>query len=432
MRKLIRIVIIAVATVLILLAGLLVWYETTSYRPGSTATDPTLLTGATVLTGPELTPSENLDVLIDNGRITAVAPGLRDTVAAEQIDLTGMTVLPGLIDLHVHLGTELGDGPPGPLDMPGLIADYSRYLPDARRDLLSHGVTTVRDLGNETPFIFELRDGVTAGTLEGPRVIAAGQVFTTAGGHPVQTVHGGDTEASPALTPETPEQAREEVRRIADEGADLIKVIQERGDGQTELDPIPAEILHAIIDEAHHQELKVTAHWGQPEDLHEVLAAGADSLEHVESRGVADGLPPELLEQIVSTGMPVAPTMVVAAESYPVEVMDQLKNQIGALRTAGVTLVAGSDAGMPGVGFGSGLHRELANLVEIGMSPTEALQAATSQAAAALDRPEIGEIREGAVADLIAVEGRPQVDITEISQVKLVLREGRVVVDDRD
>lgn len=431
MRMLIRIALIAVATVLALLAGLLVWYETTSYRPGNTTTDRVLLTGATVLTGPNLIPHDNLDVLVEHGRITAVAPGLRDTAAAEQIDLTGMTLLPGLIDLHVHLGTDMGEGPPGLLDMPGLLADYSRYLPDARRDFLAHGVTTVRDLGNETPFIFELRDGVDTGTLEGPRVIAAGPVFTTAGGHPVQTVHGGDAESSPALTPDTPEQAREEVRRIAGEGADLIKIIQERGNEQTSLDPIPIDILHAIIDEAHHQGLKVTAHWGRPEDLREVLAAGADSLEHVEFRGVATGLPPEVMDQLVTTGMPVAPTMVVAAESYPAEVMDQLKSRIRELRMAGVNLVAGSDAGMPGVGFGGGLHRELANLVEIGMSPTEALQAATSRAAAALDRPGIGEVREGAVADLIAVEGQPHVEITEISQVRVVLRDGRAVVDER-
>lgn len=110
-------------------------------------------------------------MLVKDGRITAIGPALADSAPAEveRHDLTGMTLMPGLIDLQVHLGIgmERGEGSPGPLAYPALIAGYPRYLPQARRDLLAQGVTTVRDLGNETPFIFELRDGITDGALEG-------------------------------------------------------------------------------------------------------------------------------------------------------------------------------------------------------------------------------------------------------------------------
>lgn len=428
-KILFRTTLITLGTILALIAGFLIWYEMTSYRPADTDPSPTLLTGATVLTGPDLTPEENTEVLIEDGRITALGPDLADTIAEEvEIrDLSGMTLMPGLIDLHVHLGLEMEQdaGPPGALDYPGLIAEYARYLPQARHDLLAAGVTTVRDLGNEEPFIFELRAGVDDGSLEGPRVLAAGQVFTTAGGHPVQTVHGGDLEASPSLTPETPEQARAEVRRLAGEGADLIKVIQERGSGGYQLDPIPVDILSAIVEEAHAHDLRVAAHWGRLDDLAEVRTAGVDELVHLESRDLLDGWPPGLLAELSGSDVPVTASTVVALAGHPPELREKLIQLAAEFHESGGTLLAGSDAGMPGVGFGSGLHGELAILVEAGLSPTQALQAATTAAARHLERPDLGEIREGALADLIAVEGRPHVDIAELEQIHLVLREGR-------
>lgn len=426
-----RTVLITLGAIVALVAAFLIWYETTSYRPGDTDPSPTLLTGATVLTGPELTPTGNIDVLIEDGRITGVGPDLADVAPAEvEIhDLSDMTLLPGLIDLHVHLGREIESGaePFGALDMPGLIAHYSRYLPEARRDLLAAGVTTVRDLGNETPFIFELRDGIADGSLEGPRVFTAGALFSTVGGHPVQTIFGGDLEASRALTPATPEQARHDVRRLVEDGADLIKVIQERGFESMPLDPIPVDVLAAIVDETHALGLPVVAHWGRLDDLTEVRAAGVDELVHLESRDLMDGWPPELLAEVVDSGIPVTPSMIVAAENGPPELRTQMIRQSTEFHGAGGTLLAGSDAGMPGVGFGTGLQRELALLVEAGLSPTEALQAATSAAARQLGRPDLGEIREGAIADLVAVKGSPHEEIIEVAEVRLVLRDGRVV-----
>lgn len=109
-----------------------------------------------------------------------------------------------------------------------------------------------------------------------------------------------------------------------------------------------------------------------------------------------------------------------------------MRQRVGEFHGAGGLLVAGSDAGMPGAGFGEGLHRELAMLVEIGMTPTEALQAATSRVASVLDEPDLGVIREGAFADLVAVEGRPHEDIRDAAEIRLVLRDGRPVVDGRE
>lgn len=430
-RKLVRIVVIVIGGVAVSLAGLAAWYEITTYRPQRLDAGPTLLTGSTVLAGPELTPLQDTDVLIEDGRITDIGPALADAAPAGTTvhDLRGMTLLPGLIDLHVHLGREMKSdaGPPGLLDFPGLLADYARYLPDARRSLLAAGVTTVRDLGNEAPFIFELRDGIDGQSLEGPRVLAAGLVFTTPGGHPVQTVHGGDAESSPALTPGSPQEAREEVRRLSTQGVDVIKVIQERGGGQVVLDPIPVEILEAIVDEAHALELRVVAHWGRQDDLTEVLAAGVDELVHLESRDLMEGWPGGLLDEVLASGIVVTPSVVVAEQSLPGDLREPLIRQSGDFHEAGGTLLAGSDSGMPGVGFGSGLHRELELLVEAGLSPSQALRAATSASADHLGLRDLGEVREGAIADLVVVDGEPHQNIRDISQVRLVLRDGRVV-----
>lgn len=430
MKRALRILAIGVAVLLVLGVVFVVWYESTTYRPAADAPDHVLLTGATVLVGEDLEPRADTSVLIEKGVITALGPEADRSApkSAEVVDLTGLTLMPGLIDVHVHLGPEFdADEGPGITSWPGIIANAMRYEPGLRRALLENGVTTVRDLGNDLTTIIELRDQVADGELEGPRVLAAGPTFSTRGGHPVVTINNGKVGGT--KVPDTPEEARRNVRELADAGVDLIKVIQERGGGRRDLDPIPTDVLAAIVDEAHAHDLPVTAHWGRLVDLAEVLDAGVDDLQHLESHDLLDGWPPEVLADLVARQIPVTPTMVVAAVSLPADVMATLKERVAEFHAAGGLVIAGSDAGMPGVPFGPGLHTELANLVEIGMTPQEALRAATVLAARTIGVDDIGVIEPGRRADLVAVSGDPLADIADAKRVQLVVRDGRLAID---
>ncbi|GAA1083732.1 amidohydrolase family protein [Nocardiopsis metallicus] len=415
--------------------GLVGHYVATLYSP---RTDPQrgalALTGATVLVGTDLEPRENTTVLVTDGVITEIADDgdLELPAGTETVELGGHTLMPGLIDLHVHLGfpqQEPGEEL-GPTDMPGVVYEMARYVPSARRALLEHGVTTVRGLGDDHTWITEMRRMLRDGELEGPRLYTSGPLFTTPAGHPVATF-GVEPDSDTVRLPSTPEEAREAVRELAtgDYPVDLIKVVQERGDAERlELDPIPADVLEAVVAEAHEHGLFVTAHWGSEPDLTDALAAGVDGLEHLEARGVLDGWPEELLAELVERDVPVTPTLAVTEVAVSAEEHRVIRDRLAELHTAGGRIVAGSDAAVPGVGFGDGLHRELELLSESGMGPHAALRAATSEAARVLDADHLGAIEVGRAADLVALTGDPLTDITRVRDVAAVYRDGRRVV----
>jgi enamidase len=195
-------------------------------------------------------------------------------------------------------------------------------------------------------------------------------------------------------------------------------------------------VLRATVEEAHEHGLPVAAHWGSDEDLEDVVAAGVDELEHLEPRRARVGqteqrlpVPPEVL---------LTPTLAVLQAAtrrpespLPASALRESQARLGEFYRSGGRVVVGSDAGMPGVLAGDGVHRELALLVESGLTPREALRAATSEAARVLRDDGLGAIAPGRLADLVVVEGDPLQNIDAARQVLLVFREGRVVVDRR-
>jgi enamidase len=221
------------------------------------------------------------------------------------------------------------------------------------------------------------------------------------------------------------------VRELAsgEDRVDLIKVVQERGRPGRGLEPIAPEILDAIVTEAHEQGLAVTAHWGSLEDLEDVIAAGVDGLEHVEARAVLDGWPEGVLDRLLERNAPIAPTLAVADAALPPQISSQLRLRVGELYAAGGRIIVGSDAPINGVLFGAGVHRELELLVDCGLTPKEALRAATSESARALRTGYIGAIEPGRSADLLVVDGDPLQDIKDAQNVVMVFRDGRRVVD---
>jgi enamidase len=301
---------------------------------------------------------------------------------------------------------------------------------------LEHGVTTVRNLGDEHHWITDLRRQIEDGTLEGPRLFVSGPLFTTAGGHPIVTF-GADPNSDLVRVPSTPEEARSMVHELAvgHDRVDLIKVVQDRGGPRQALEPIPPDILKAIVTEAHANRLPVVAHWGTFADLDELLAAEVDGLEHVDSRDLLDGWPEDLLSELVERDVPITATLTVSEAALPPDVMPDviatLQQRVREFRDAGGRIVVGSDAARPGVLLGSGLHRELELLVASGMTPREAMRAATVDAAQVLGTDHLGIIAAGRAADLLVIDGDPTSDVAVAREPLLVFRDGRMVVDRR-
>lgn len=424
----------------ILLVGAVIFYEATVYRAGPAHEGDLALVGATVLAGADLDPVADGVVLVRNGVILDVGPAAEIEIPpdATVLDVAGHTVLPGLIDLHVHLGSPELEArqDPGLTDVPQMVLDAIRMAPGHRRAALEHGVTTVRNLGDEHTWVTDLRREIDDGALEGPRVFVSGPLFTAVGGHPIATF-GVEPTSDGVRVPATPDEARQMVRELADGEArvDLIKVVQERGSPERPLEPIAPAVLDAIVAEAHANGLLVTAHWGTLEDLLELLAADVDGLEHVDSRDLLEAWPADVLADLLERDVPITATLTVTEAALPPDlvpdVLPALQRRVGEFHAAGGRVVVGSDAARPGVRFGAGVHRELELLVGSGMSAPEALRAATVEAARVLGVDHLGVIEPGRAADLVVVGGDPTADISAIRDVVLTVRDGRLVIDRR-
>jgi imidazolonepropionase-like amidohydrolase len=228
--------------------------------------------------------------------------------------------------------------------------------------------------------------------------------------------------------PRSADDARAIVRALASGGVDLIKIVFDSGRMGSRFGRVPrldGEILRAAVAAAREAHLPVTVHWGNVEELPELIAAGPTQLEHA---GYAP-IPASLADQIASARIVVDPTLtVLSAILKPEEFASGPQLNVRQLHRAGVVITAGTDAPLYNLALGESLHRELELLVEAGLSPMEALQAATSRPAGLLQRAgEIGTIEVGKRADLIAVSGDPLRAIGNTRRVRLVIRDGRVV-----
>ncbi len=370
-----------------------------------------VLRGASVFEAIDGSVQRGLVVVVQDRRIRCVEQEpqtLPETVTT--IDLDGMTLLPGLIDAHVHVAlhvTDLGE----PMDL-----------------FLDNGVTTVRDAGSSLDRILELRDQVDAGAVEGPRILTSGPLVTTPGGHPVATLWPGNDElaASAGREVDEPEEAREVVRALAAAGVDLVKLVLTECN-RSSLGPcarLDATVFAAGVDEALSLGLPVAVHTNGERDVIDAVEAGVTSLEH----GFTEGeLSDELLSMIAESGVWYVPTIAVLDLSAASDVED-IHHNVAALRQAGVPMAVGTDAWNPGIVWGEAIHLELEHMVASGFSPARALVAATRSGAELLGLDDqLGTIEVGHLADLVAVEGDPTGDISATRDVRLVVRDGVVV-----
>ncbi len=379
-------------------------------------------------------------ITIVDGRISAVTAGLQPAPAgARLIDLSGKTVLPGLIDTHVHLS-----GDPGG-DYRQEAVDSDEYLTlvgvKNARLTVEAGFTTVRDVGSPPQAVFALRRAAAEGLIPSPRILASGPSISIIGGH--GDLSGFRPDVMEALsagnTCTGPLECAARVREASRAGADLIKVPvtggvlsqQARGLGQHFSD----EELKAIVDTAHGLGLKVAAHAHSARGIEAAARAGVDSIEHgtfADARAIAamkakgTTLVPTLMAYTgIREGLAKGVFTPVVAEKVRMT-LDQVGKAARAARAAGVPVVFGTDSAVYPHGRNA---EEFAQLVDlVGMSPAEAIASATTGAARLIGlESEVGRVAPGYSADLIAVSGDPLQNVRALENVEFVMVRGRTI-----
>jgi imidazolonepropionase-like amidohydrolase len=390
-----------------------------------------ILRGATLIDGSGAPPVRDRAVVVDERRIAAIVPD-RGPHAEVVLDLGGLTLLPGLINCHVHLCLSGEADPSRTLTEETYAATVVSAVVRARRTVEA-GVTTVRDLGGREYAELAVRDAIRAGVIPGPRVLCAGRAVCITGGHGWRLL-GRQADGADDL--------RRAVREQLRAGADVIKLVATGGVMTPGVDPRAAQLtldeLRAGVDEAHRARRRAAAHAMADEGIAWCLDAGIDTIEH----GVF--LTEALATRMATQGTALVPTLVaphaiveggLAAGIPEFAVKKSLalrERHLEAFRLAlraGVAIAAGTDAGTP-LNLHGSIVPELALMVGAGMDPLQALRSATSEAARVLGiETDTGSIAPGLAADLIAVEGDPATDLKALDAVRLVIADGRTVLN---
>ncbi len=411
----------------------------------SPAPKTTYIHAGKLLDRPGQPPRDKATVIIRDGKVMEVRDGFAAPEAgATLIDLKDRFVLPGMIDMHVHLWGIAGEPLKARLGelTRDRFDDMVEAQKNARADLLA-GFTTVRDLGGDPRGIRALRDAIAAGEIEGPTIVNAGQMISVTGGHG----DGGNglaeefadaVHAHQINTCDGPDDCRRAVRAQIGLGAQVIKFAATGGvlsnvAGGLGRQMTPEE-MKAIIDTAHSFGRKVAAHSHAAEGTKAALAAGVDTIDHgsfLDDEAVAlfktknAWLVPTMIAPVAALAQARAgqlpPATIPKAEAAGAAMLASHKRAIA----AGVKIAFGTDTGVSKHGENA---REFALMVGAGMTPAGAIRAATIDAAEALGRKDqIGSLEPGKAADIIAVAGDPLSDVTRLESVDFVMRGGATV-----
>jgi imidazolonepropionase-like amidohydrolase len=392
---------------------------------------PIAIIHAVILDGTGRPPLEDGTIIIDQGKILALGDSADVAIPANarEIDARGMTVMPGLADMHVHM---VGGWDGVSVDLLG----YQRYL----NSLLYCGVTTVLDMGNVLPFSIQLRQEIDSGRIVGPRILTSGALID--GPEPYWP------DISFAVTGE--EQIPKFVAKLKNERVDFIKAYF----GLTE------EQIIRLVRESAQADLPVFIHPPQSISYEALAETGVKAIAHTPTTDLTDVAVAKMKEKDIACLTTLTVIEVVGLQRFhdktflqhplvrdttppwfleeiqalapkterPSERLKKAFLNIKRLHDAGVLLVAGTDAPYPGVFQGEGIHRELELLVEAGLTPLEAITAATRNAARLMiSEDERGTLAPGKIADLLLIRGRPDRDIRESRNIQQVIKNGEIL-----
>ncbi|MCL6678926.1 amidohydrolase family protein [Sphingomonas sp. RG327] len=379
-------------------------------------------------------------VIGDNGRVQQIGnlASMQLPAGIKHIDLPGQTLVPGLIDMHVHMNSlaEIG-GYEGLKYTDSFWAAIGPF--NARKDI-DAGFTTVRNVGSGDFDDVGLKQAIDGGWIVGPRIVPATYLLGATGGHCDDT-NGlppslGADKTAPGIV-SSPEQAREKVRWVRKYGAEVIKICATGGvfslGDSVGAQQLSLEEMKAIADEAHMLGMKVAAHAHGDEGIHDAILAGIDTIEHA---SLASDATIQLAKQhgtwfdmdiynddyILATGTANGTEQ----QSLDKERMIGLKQRQTFQRAvrAGVKMIFGTDAGVYPHGDNG---KQFAKMVQWGMTPLQAIQAATLNASEALGRNDVGVIEPGRYGDMVAVRGDPLRDVTTLEHVDAVIKGGVLV-----
>ncbi|MBA4802666.1 MULTISPECIES: metal-dependent hydrolase family protein [Euryhalocaulis] len=401
----------------------------------------TVIHAGTLMTRADEAPRSEVSILVRDGKIAEIRDGFVEADGAEIVDLSDRFVMPGLIDSHVHITSELG--PTGRIDAVTLSdADWAlRGAMHAQRTLEA-GFTTVQDVGGRgVDAIFALRDSIARDELPGPRIRAAGQSLSVAGGHGDGRNGYNEVIAAALHDPSIcngADDCRRATREMIMRGADLIKITSTGGVLSNTAAGVNQQFfddeLDAIVDTANSMGRYVTAHAHGKDGIDAALEAGVASIEH------GTYLDDESIRLFRENNAYLVPTVLAGATvaeyaeqvdwmtppqvAKSKQVGPQMLDMLRRAHEGGVKIAFGTDTGVSKHGDNA---RELGLMVQAGMTPQETLVAATLNAADHLEMAdEIGSLEPGKYADLIAVDGDPLSDVTILENVAFVMKGGEV------
>jgi imidazolonepropionase-like amidohydrolase len=372
---------------------------------------------------------ENCVILVEGEYFKEVGADVDIPEGVETVDLVGKTVLPGIIDAHIH---SLSDGSADPHKVREEENDAFTIVKAVRNmeKTLQSGVTHIRGMGASNFYDLGLRDAEKAGFLSGPRMQVSGRCITMTGGHGYKEGREADG------TAEVRKAAREQLKA----GVDVVKIMATGGVMTRGVEPgspqLTEEEIRAAVEEAHKAGRKTATHAQGTEGIKNAVRAGIDSVEH----GIF--LDKEVVEMMAERGTFLVATLVApywiveygvenGVPEFAVEkskkLIDDHMNSFRMAKEAGVKIAMGTDAGTPFNKHGKNTY-ELKKMVEAGMTPLEAVQAATLGGAELLEVEDVlGSIEAGKYADMVVVDGNPLDNVEDVFNVEAVYKAGSLV-----